>query len=73
MIVSNPEINIAEIKKRMKKIRLNRDYSGGYGRKTFLVEPLPPGTLPIYDKLNWDWRDTFKAKILKAAEDTDVN
>ena len=30
-------------------LRLRRDYSS-VGRKTFLVEQLPDGALPIYDK-----------------------
>jgi hypothetical protein len=35
--------------RRAPPLRSRRDYTS-VGRKTFLVETLPPGTLPIYDK-----------------------
>lgn len=31
-------------------LRLRRDYMGGPGRRTFLVEQLPEGALPMYDR-----------------------
>jgi hypothetical protein len=52
-------------KKKRRGLRLNRDYSGGYSRGPLLVEPLPPGTLPIY---NIDWQSYIESIMNKGDE-----
>ncbi len=52
--------NNKDLEKLMKSpLRPRRDYCGGYGRKTFLVEPLPDGALPIYDN-SYDWQERIE-------------
>lgn len=40
---------IQQVPKPNSSLQHTRDYAGGYGRKGFVIEPLPDGALPVYD------------------------